>query len=68
MEIWHGGAGKLAAGGRAGFFDCCTQSAILLMKWSISRGKSLWRAILGNAGQDARCFRPVRFETLTPFH
>ena len=44
------------------------QSAILLMKWSISRGKSPWRAILGNAGQDARCFRPVRFETLTPFH
>ena len=26
MEIWHGGAGKLAAGGRAGFFDWSFQS------------------------------------------
>ncbi len=68
LEAGRAGNGMEAAGSGGGIFGLLRTISYFTYEMVDRQGKSPRRAILGNAGQDARCFRPVRFETLTPFH
>ena len=61
-----GGAEEGAGGGPV--FCRCVQSVISLMKCSIVRATPPRMAGSGSAGQDVRCFRLVRLDTIYPFH
>ena len=63
-----GGSRGLTLSDGAGVSGCWRTISHFTYEMVYQQGKLPWMAILGSPGQDALGFRPVRFETIAPFH